>query len=196
MVLLPLQVATRVSHAFAGHIFRSGQEVALDFEGTPLKLVITEFTHVSVEGVPPRDDHDTFAHYGVMTKATSVTVTKGREAPIELFGGTRSGAFVCFALVKLEHMNTTPWHRRTNRLFDEGFNFEKLGIGGLDREFAAIFRRAFASRLYPGFMREVGQNHVRGMLLYGPPGCGKTLIARKIGQALHAKEPKVRLVRV
>ena len=83
-------------------------------------------------------------------------------------------------------------HRTTKRIFDEGFNFEKLGIGGLDKEFAAIFRRAFASRLYPGLMREMGMNHVRGILLYGAPGCGKTLIARKIGQALHAKEPKVR----
>jgi len=38
----------------------------------------------------------------------------------------------------------------------------------------------------------MGQKHVRGMLLYGPPGCGKTLIARQIGKALHAHAPKVR----
>ncbi|GJP48158.1 hypothetical protein CLOM_g7434 [Closterium sp. NIES-68] len=29
------------------------------------------------------------------------------------------------------------------------FNFEKLGIGGLDVQFADIFRRAFASRIFP-----------------------------------------------
>lgn len=28
-------------------------------------------------------------------------------------------------------------------------NFEKLGIGGLDAQFADIFRRAFASRVFP-----------------------------------------------
>ena len=29
------------------------------------------------------------------------------------------------------------------------------------------------------------------MLLYGPPGCGKTLTARQIGKMLSAREPKV-----
>ena len=29
------------------------------------------------------------------------------------------------------------------------WNFSKLGIGGLDKEFSAIFRRAFASRVFP-----------------------------------------------
>ncbi len=29
------------------------------------------------------------------------------------------------------------------------FNFNKMGIGGLDQEFNAIFRRAFASRVFP-----------------------------------------------
>jgi len=37
----------------------------------------------------------------------------------------------------------------------------------------------------------MGIHHVRGMLLYGPPGCGKTLIARQIGQVLNAREPKI-----
>lgn len=37
----------------------------------------------------------------------------------------------------------------------------------------------------------MGINHVRGMLLYGPPGCGKTLIARQIGKILNAREPKI-----
>ena len=72
------------------------------------------------------------------------------------------------------------------------FDFEKMGIGGLGKEFNEIFRRAFSSRIFDSsIVREMGIHHVRGMLLYGPPGCGKTLIARKIGQVLNSREPKI-----
>jgi vesicle-fusing ATPase len=72
------------------------------------------------------------------------------------------------------------------------WDFEKMGIGGLDTEFNAIFRRAFASRIYPpSVMQKLGTKHVRGLLLYGPPGTGKTLIARQIGKMLNGREPKI-----
>ncbi len=71
-------------------------------------------------------------------------------------------------------------------------NFEQLGIGGLDKQFEAIFRRAFASRVFPpSILQKLGIKHVKGILLFGPPGTGKTLIARQIGKMLNGKEPKV-----
>lgn len=34
-------------------------------------------------------------------------------------------------------------------IINPDWNFEKMGIGGLDKEFSDIFRRAFASRVFP-----------------------------------------------
>jgi len=79
-----------------------------------------------------------------------------------------------------------------SNIFLSDFDFAKLGIGGLDDEFNDIFRRAFASRIWPShIIKSMGISHVRGMLLHGPPGCGKTLIARQIGKVLNAREPKI-----
>jgi ATP-dependent 26S proteasome regulatory subunit len=73
-----------------------------------------------------------------------------------------------------------------------GFQFEDVGIGGLDRELQTIVRRAFMSRLVPPHLSgRMGIDHVRGMLLYGPPGCGKTTVARQIGALLDTHPPKV-----
>ncbi|KAM6550216.1 hypothetical protein CsatB_000024 [Cannabis sativa] len=72
------------------------------------------------------------------------------------------------------------------------FNLQSLGIGGLGAEFADIFRRAFASRVFPPHVtNKLGIKHVKGMLLYGPPGTGKTLMARQIGKMLDGREPKI-----
>ena len=49
-------------------------------------------------------------------------------------------------------------------------SFEKLGIGGMDKQFEEIFRRAFASRVFPPhIVKRLGITHVKGMLLFGPP---------------------------
>ncbi|XP_062161090.1 vesicle-fusing ATPase-like isoform X1 [Alnus glutinosa] len=72
------------------------------------------------------------------------------------------------------------------------FNLQALGIGGLSAEFADIFRRAFASRVFPPHVtNKLGIKYVKGMLLFGPPGTGKTLIARQIGNMLNGREPKI-----
>lgn len=91
-------------------------------------------------------------------------------------------------------INVKPSNRRpaANSIIQPGFKFEDMGIGGLDTEFSTIFRRAFASRIFPpGLVDKLGIQHVKGLLLYGPPGTGKTLIARQIGKMLNAREPKI-----
>ena len=77
-------------------------------------------------------------------------------------------------------------------LFRDDYNFEDIGIGGLDTELISIFRRALSTRAFkPIIAEKLGIKHIKGILLYGPPGTGKTLIARKIGSMITNKEPKI-----
>jgi len=70
-----------------------------------------------------------------------------------------------------------------------GLTFDN--VGGLDDQLNDIVRRVLASRANPELTRRLGVNHVRGILLSGPPGCGKTLLARELSVLLGAREPQI-----
>jgi vesicle-fusing ATPase len=120
---------------------------------------------------------------GILTPETSIVFYKASDSNI---------------MIKASAKRPPP-----NAIIQPDFKFEDMGIGGLDSEFGAIFRRAFASRIFPpGLVEKLGIQHVKGIsqfyvvlipgiLLFGPPGTGKTLMARQIGKMLNAKEPKI-----
>lgn len=123
----------------------------------------------------------------LVLKATSLVA----EASVET-AAVSSETEYYFAKAPGSFVKVKGGDSRPKDVFRSDFNFEKMGIGGLDKEFSDIFRRAFASRVFPvSVIQKLGIQHVKGMLLYGPPGTGKTLIARQIGKMLNGKEPKV-----
>lgn len=99
---------------------------------------------------------------------------------------------LCNFILESDHTSLIIVDNTGKRYRELNFNYADLGVGGLDDELRTIFRRAFVSRLYdPEFIKKSGIKHIRGVLLHGPPGCGKTLLARQIGKMLGAREPKV-----
>jgi ATP-dependent 26S proteasome regulatory subunit len=70
------------------------------------------------------------------------------------------------------------------------FEGETLGIGGLDDVLAQVKRRVWTPLAAPPqLLEELGIHPVRGLLLYGKPGCGKTLMARTLGKVLSPMRP-------
>eukprot|EP00594_Rhizosolenia_setigera_P018666 CAMPEP_0178960020 /NCGR_PEP_ID=MMETSP0789-20121207/12686_1 /TAXON_ID=3005 /ORGANISM="Rhizosolenia setigera, Strain CCMP 1694" /LENGTH=683 /DNA_ID=CAMNT_0020643231 /DNA_START=66 /DNA_END=2117 /DNA_ORIENTATION=+ len=70
------------------------------------------------------------------------------------------------------------------------FTGDALGIGGLDDVLSQVKRRIWVPLAAPpSLLSELGINPVRGLLLYGRPGCGKTLLARTLGNILSPTRP-------
>jgi len=163
-----------VKRNYIGQMLGPGQVLAMDFEGTKVELTVSGISFLNDSDNNIRGGR---TDVGQMMHPTEVRFKKTKGTKLvtltgsKVAGGTGNGG---------------------SSIFLGDFDFEKLGIGGLDAEFMRIFRRAFASRIWPThIIQQMGIVHVRGMLLYGPPGCGKTLIARQIGKILNAREPKI-----
>ncbi|KAL0080661.1 P-loop containing nucleoside triphosphate hydrolase protein [Phycomyces blakesleeanus] len=173
------EMAKAFSLTFHNQIFTIGQPLVFEFQGIKLTCKISDLDVVELETLKAGSKNEAESHgsgrkatRGLLMHQTLIQFTKSADSTIRLKGAKRSSA--------------------AKPLIRADFKFEDLGIGGLDTEFSAIFRRAFASRIFPpSIVEKLGVQHVKGILLYGPPGTGKTLMARQIGKMLNAQEPKI-----
>ncbi|CAG8670850.1 18051_t:CDS:10 [Dentiscutata erythropus] len=165
--------------AFNNQIFSVNQQIVFDFHGINLQIVVKGLSVVDIADLQRGLVGDENANYqgsrtatrGILMQQTTIHWLKASDSSIRLKG---------------------PSAKVTTAIIQPNFKFEDMGIGGLDSEFSAIFRRAFASRIFPpSLVEKIGIQHVKGILLFGPPGTGKTLMARQIGKMLNAREPKI-----
>lgn len=152
---------------FAGQYFRVGQQLAVILDSNSKYIA----RWVTMEAMTAAKEA---AEFGSLTADTNVVLTTKEKCEITLTNVPDS---------QLDSQQQT---------IVNNFDLENLGIGGLKTEFGNVFRRAFASRIFPqSIVKKLGIKHVKGVLLYGPPGTGKTLIARKIGEILNCRAPKI-----
>ncbi|XP_077502883.1 vesicle-fusing ATPase 2-like [Amblyomma americanum] len=172
------KMSTDFVQQFPKQAFTVGQILAYQFADKKLlKLVVKEMEVASLDYLrgdtsKPQPKPKT-THIGLLLPDAAVVFEKGEGSTLSLTGHAK-GKIVRQSIINPD------------------WDFNKMGIGGLDKEFSAIFRRAFASRVFPPeVIEQLDLKHVRGILLYGPPGTGKTLMARQIGKMLNGREPKI-----
>lgn len=163
-------LAKQFLNLYRNQILTPGQFLVMEFGGINFRLTILRTNVVDLG--KPDDQNKGGESRGILVDQTQLYFFKPKNG-----------------LINIKESGDRP---RANAILQPNFRFEDMGIGGLDEEFSTIFRRAFASRIYPPRdIEKLGIKHVKGMLLYGPPGTGKTLIARQIGKMLNAREPKI-----
>ncbi|KAG6910791.1 hypothetical protein DXG01_007679 [Tephrocybe rancida] len=171
-------MARNFMSAHNGVVMSVGEILVFEYHGQNLKAIVKAVSTLDLadeqrRGAPPVEQRSgRQQNFGIVMQKTDVTFMKASDSAIK---------------IKSSAKKAPP-----NAILAPNFKFEDMGIGGLDTEFSEIFRRAFASRVFPpGLVEKLGIEHVKGILLHGPPGTGKTLIARQIGKMLNAREPKI-----
>ena len=144
----------------------------------PLRVVVTDVDHVDASVFP----RGTVLNHDVGVLAPSTALTFAWSGVVGRAGAGRGGGFSKAGSAGIN-----------GEVFSAGFDCTRLGIGGLGKPVFEILRRGFLPRLFPQLLAVLG-GAPRGAVLYGAPGCGKTLIARKLAEAFTAGggvEPKV-----
>src|SRR5947207_6464729 len=119
----------------------------------------------------------------------AVVVGRGDEEAVallatELRGGVRAGDPVLFDPRSSYALERLPKEQVEEAILEEIPDITYEDIGGLAKQIEEIRDAVELPFLYAELFEEHRLKPPKGVLLYGPPGCGKTLIAKAVANSL------------
>lgn len=140
-------IGAHIARVFNGLALASNLVIAFEYHGQYFKGKVTGVTTLELAEEQQRGTSSRgrlSRDMGVIFDKTDISIMKGAESTVKLRSSAKKA--------------------RPNAILAPNFKFEDMGIGGLDSEFSEIFRRAFASRVFPpSLVDKLGIQHVKGM---------------------------------
>lgn len=126
------------------------------------------------------------------TDRALVTGRADEERVIRLSGALQAGRLRVGDAVSVDTrtgyaLEKVPRSEVEHLILEEVPDISYQDIGGLGPQIEQIRDAVELPFLHPDLYREHGLKPPKGILLYGPPGCGKTLIAKAVANSLAAR---------
>ncbi|KAF8915199.1 vesicular-fusion protein SEC18 [Mucidula mucida] len=160
------QIELHLRDRLVGAVLAQDAIIAFDFASVKFKGQITGVSAVELtDGQQQQANFNAATSYGIVADygkslKTDFNIMKGATNPVNIKSSTKKA--------------------RSNAILAPNFKFQDMGIGGLDTEFSEIFRRAFASRVFPpALVEKLGIEHVKDSY------CASNW------KMLNAREPKI-----